>query len=387
VQEVTFTLTHNAQNKPLPEPVPLKVTPAPRSDYKNPCHCKTVFVVAPDSVSLLIKKRLVLESQRTDKQVICACLGVLDSEPKHEDFAAELQTHLETWGPNCGAPRDVYEGHLMVLLAAHGEAMGKRAEPRLPRLTRPLAVVDLETTDAEPTTCAIFQFAVTIINPDGSRKYWSQLFKPWKPISPGAEEVTGISNAMVENYPPFSQFAEKIAAGLKGKDLAGYNIKGFDAIVLDEELRRTGSKLDLEGVIILDVFHIFQRKDPRDLTAAVRKYCGRDHEGAHGAPADCEATADVMQAMLGEYDDLSAMSLQELDTFSLRDPDKKLADLAGKFYFDSDGDLRYTMAKVRDVKVREDSGFAFWMLKQTSPPFAGNTTDVLRAELKRIGAL
>ena len=31
----------------------------------------------------------------------------------------ELENHLETWGPNCGAPRKVYEGHLRELLRVH----------------------------------------------------------------------------------------------------------------------------------------------------------------------------------------------------------------------------------------------------------------------------
>ena len=36
--------------------------------------------------------------------------------------------------------------------------------------------------------------------------------------------------------------------------------------------------------------------DPRDLSAALRFYCGKEHAGAHDALADVEATADVLLA-------------------------------------------------------------------------------------------
>ncbi len=33
-----------------------------------------------------------------------------------EEFLQEYADHLETWGPNCGAPLGVYVGHLNILL-------------------------------------------------------------------------------------------------------------------------------------------------------------------------------------------------------------------------------------------------------------------------------
>ena len=43
---------------------------------------------------------------------------------------------------------------------------------------------------------------------------------------------------------------------------------------------------------------------PRNLSAAVRHYCGRELEGAHGAEADTQATVDVLFAQLQRYPDL-----------------------------------------------------------------------------------
>jgi hypothetical protein len=66
--------------------------------------------------------------------------------------------------------------------------------------------------------------------------------------------------------------------------MPGYNVR-FDLSMVDEELRRCGLKLDLTGVNVIDALGIYQKKDPRNLSAAVMKYCGRSHDDAHGAAA------------------------------------------------------------------------------------------------------
>lgn len=45
-----------------------------------------------------------------------------------ENFLRELADHLATWGPHCGAPQSVYEGHLRALLRAHAEYVNTRGE-------------------------------------------------------------------------------------------------------------------------------------------------------------------------------------------------------------------------------------------------------------------
>ncbi len=59
-------------------------------------------------------------------------------------YADEYVSHLLTWGPNCGAPRSVYQGHLDVLLRsardAEREACAKIAESEM---------VDEESTGAD----------------------------------------------------------------------------------------------------------------------------------------------------------------------------------------------------------------------------------------------
>lgn len=249
------------------------------------------------------------------------------------------------------------------------------------QLTRPLAIIDLESTGFDPVEDRIVEFAVVVLHPNGERIYFEQVFNPGIHIPEEASAVHGHTDESVKDKPRFAEFAAKIAAGLAGKDICGYNVRSMDLPMLDEELRRCNKRLDLTGVNIVDAFAIYQLKDPRDLTSAVRKFCGREHDGAHGALDDAVATLDVLLGQRAMYEDIGAMDMPALALASKRDG-KDFVDFAGKLYRDADGDLRFSFGKkTRDIKVRHDQGFAHWMLDKDFP---GNTKDALRLELQRI---
>lgn len=278
------------------------------------------------------------------------------------------------------------------------------------QLVRPICSIDIETTGVDPVLDRIISLGVVVLHPDGKRVEFEQVFNPGMPISEGATKVHGITDAMVADKPPFSKFAGPILKGLQGKDLLGYNIRSLDLPMLDEEFRRCGlvglrlnggncgycvdgirddkSRCDIcsgtgaaPNVNIIDAFGIFAKKEPRDLTAAVKKFCNRDHSGAHGALADAAATVDVLMGQLSMYD-MEAMPLGELATYSKRD-ELDFVDLSGKLYRDAEGDVCFNFgAKTRGKKVRQDTGFAYWVMGKDFP---GSTKDALRVELERIG--
>ena len=248
--------------------------------------------------------------------------------------------------------------------------------------TRPLVSLDLESTGVDPVLDRIIEFGCTVLSPDGTRRHWEQRFNPGMPIPAEATAVHGITDADVVDKPPFGDYAAKILAGLRGRDIVGYNLWRMDLPMIDEELRRCGLRLDLTGVNVIDAFGIFSNREPRDLSAAVKRYCGRSHEDAHGAAADAAATLDVLCGQLAEYEDLRSMDLSALSLASLRG-DNQPADLAGKLYR-KNGDLYYAFGKVKDMRVADDPGFGRWMLRQSTPPFPGSTREVLMAEFERL---
>jgi DNA polymerase-3 subunit epsilon len=249
------------------------------------------------------------------------------------------------------------------------------------KLDRPIAFLDLESTGIDPATARIVDFAVVVLAVDGSRSEWHQRFNPGMPIPPDATAVHGIADADVVNCPPFVKSAKGIQTDLRGKDLAGYNLRGFDLPLLDEELRRCGLKLDLDDTRVIDCCGIFRKKEPRKLEDAVRRYAPffAGHH-PHDASSDVLATVEVFQGQLAAHPDLAAMTISDLAEYS-RMSDRKEADLAGKLYIDADGDLCFGFGLHVNQKVKLHGDYADWMLRKDFP---GSTLDCLRAELRRL---
>jgi len=190
----------------------------------------------------------------------------------------------------------------------------------LPRLTleRPLCVFDLETTGKYPDRDRIVDITIVTLHPDGDRDEFSSLVNPGIPIPPGASAIHGITDAMVADAPTFSRLAPQIRATLAGADLAGYNARRFDVVLLCAEFKRANVVFSMDGRRVIDPYVIFAKRESRDLAAAVQFFCGRPLVDAHRARADVEATIDVLSGQLERYADLPT-TIAELHDYC-RDP-------------------------------------------------------------------
>ena len=195
------------------------------------------------------------------------------------------------------------------------------------RLARPLVVFDLETTGTDPARDKIVEIALLRLTPDGQSLARTRRINPECPIPPEATAVHGITDEDVRDQPPFRRVARGLLELLEGADLAGFNVRRFDVPLLERELRDCGLDLGLAARHVVDALTIYHRKEPRDLAAAVRLYLGREHEGAHEAAADLQATVEVLDAQLARYTDLPR-DVAELAAWS-RPSDA--VDEAGKF--------------------------------------------------------
>jgi DNA polymerase III subunit epsilon len=168
-------------------------------------------------------------------------------------------------------------------------------------LERSLVFFDLETTGLRVGTDRIVEFALIRFSPGGDVYERVRRINPEMPIPPEATAVHGISDEDVAGEPTFSAVARSLAEILEPCDLAGFNVRRFDLPMLLAEFRRAGVDFRPEGRRIVDVQMIFHREEPRDLSAAVRFYLGRELEDAHSALADIRATAAVLGAQLDRY--------------------------------------------------------------------------------------
>ena len=139
------------------------------------------------------------------------------------------------------------------------------------------------------------------VYPGGAAVPFVRRVNPGRPIPAGATAVHGITDADVAAAPPFAAIAPDLFAALVGSDLAGFGIATFDLPLLAAEFARVGLPFRVGGRAVLDALAVYRRREPRDLTAAVRFYLGADRAGAHAALADARAALAVLDAQVGRY--------------------------------------------------------------------------------------
>ena len=172
------------------------------------------------------------------------------------------------------------------------------------KLERPICFFDLETTGAKVGKDRIVEIAILKVNTDNQESHKVWRINPEMDISFQATQVHGISNDMVKNEQNFQYYSNEIYEFIKGCDLAGFNAIKFDIPILVEELIRADIDFDFSKVRMIDSQVIFHKKEPRNLSAALKFYCGKTLENAHSALGDTMATFEVFKAQLEKYDDL-----------------------------------------------------------------------------------
>jgi DNA polymerase III subunit epsilon len=251
------------------------------------------------------------------------------------------------------------------------------------RLDRPLVVLDLETTGTRVQTDRIVEISLLKLLPDGTNQIKTRRLNPGIPIPAEASAIHGITDADVASEPSFRQIARGLVAHLDGCDLCGYNVWNFDLKMLVNEFKRAEVSFSVEGRRILDPCRIFHKREPRDLTAALKFYCRMEHEGAHGAEADVLAALLVMDSQVDHYEDLPR-TIPELH-FAMDYPDT--VDPDGKFVRREDGVIVFTFSdhngKAVDDVARTDPGFLEWILRKD---FSDEAKAVARGALERMRA-
>lgn len=92
---------------------------------------------------------------------------------------------------------------------------------------QPLAIVDLETTGADPHRDRITEIAILRIEDGRLAARWSSLIDPGIPIPPRIQAFTGITDDMVARAPAFGTVADEISERLAGAVFVAHNAR-FD---------------------------------------------------------------------------------------------------------------------------------------------------------------
>lgn len=104
-------------------------------------------------------------------------------------------------------------------------------------------VIDVETTGNSPKKGdKIIQIAAVVIENGQITERFSKYINPNKSIPAFIEQLTGISNQMVENEQPFEAVAEEVFQLLDGAYFVAHNIH-FDLGFVKYELHKAGFQL------------------------------------------------------------------------------------------------------------------------------------------------
>jgi len=235
------------------------------------------------------------------------------------------------------------------------------------KINRPLCFFDLETTGINITKDRIVEIAVLKLYPSEKieKKVW--LVNPEMSIPVEASEIHGITDDKVADSPTFKMISKTIYNFIKNSDLAGYNSDRFDIPLLMEEFLRADIDFETKNLKTIDVQTIFHKKEPRNLTAALKFYCDKNLENAHSAMGDTQATHDVLMSQIERYEDLEP-STSFLSSFSAR---RKTADFAGYIIFNKDGEECFSFGKHKGKTVNnvleKEPGYFGWLLNADFP--------------------
>lgn len=184
-------------------------------------------------------------------------------------------------------------------------------------MSNKFVVVDLETNGNSPRKGdRIIQFAAVVIENGKIVEEYSSLLNPLQPISPFIEELTGITDEMVESAPIFEEIADKIVSLLEDAYFVAHNVL-FDLSFLNEELEQTGVR-QFYGPI-LDTVELarilYPTADSYKLTDLAAQE-GIVHSRPHQADSDAYVTAELLLLLLEKLHALPQVTTKQLEFLS-----------------------------------------------------------------------
>lgn len=253
-------------------------------------------------------------------------------------------------------------------------------------LKRPIAVIDIETTGINKQNDRIIEICITKVFPDGKEETLSSLINPEIPIPSDATEIHGIKDTDVQGKPTFKEFAPRIISFIDNCDWCGFNVIGFDLSFIESEFKRVEIDYSNEGRKVIDVMRIYHKLEPRDLSSAHLKYCGKALEKSHRANVDVKATINILESQLEKNGHLPC-DVSELHEFcnpkdpSWIDNEGKIIWSNGKAIINFGGHMGKTLEDMQ----KNELGYLQWIIsKDFSPEVKSIVEDAIKSKFPKL---
>lgn len=239
-----------------------------------------------------------------------------------------------------------------------------------------LIFLDVESTGTDPYTDRIVEITMRT----EAELLLSCLVNPGVPIPAEATKVHGITDADVADATTFEAIAPHVQDIIEDAVLVGYNIRRFDTIIVDVDLRRAGGPglpHDSADRIIaqeIDLFQIWKRFEERNLASAARRFAGMDlGEEAHSSDADTAVLPAIYEGMASAFN----FDTENVGLLCAMSVPEGSIDRDARFVKLDNGAVVFNFGQHKGESVYQHPDFLEWMLKKDFSPETKNIARVL----------
>ena len=164
----------------------------------------------------------------------------------------------------------------------------------------PLAIVDVETTGADPASDRITEIAVLQADGGTLTAQWSTLVDPGTAIPGAIQALTGISQSMVDCAPRFADIADELFERLAGRVFVAHNVR-FDYGFLRREFERAGLKFLAKTLCTVRLSRrLYPGAAGHDLDSLIARH-GLECQTRHRALPDAAVLWQFLRAAAAEH--------------------------------------------------------------------------------------